>query len=88
VVALAVSGQGSASPSTGTVTAHYSYNCGSYGQGNFIADMTDGSDDQSIANALGTGGSQTTTLYPTDQGSQYHLTVDSECTWTITLRTG
>jgi hypothetical protein len=43
---------------------------------------------QSIANALGTGGSQTTTLYPADQGSQYHLSVDSECIWTVTLRTG
>jgi hypothetical protein len=73
---------------SGTVTAHFSYNCGSFGQGNFIADMTDGSDDQSIANALSSGGHQTTTLYPTDTPGQYHLEVDSECSWTIVLTSG
>ena len=76
------------------VTAHYSYNCAAFGsQGNFIADMVSGTpaganDDQPIANALGSGGSQTTTLYPTQKGSLYHLTVNSECSWRITLTAG
>jgi hypothetical protein len=78
-----------------TVTAHFTYNCAAAGgSGNFIADMVSGnpsslsSDDQSIANALGSGGSQTTTLYPQNQGSRYHLTVNSECSWSITLTNG
>lgn len=78
-----------------SVTAHYSYSCSAFGSsGNFIADMVSGSpssgdyDDQSIANQLGTGGSQTTTVYPQDQGSTYHLEVNSECSWSITLTAG
>jgi len=78
-----------------TVTAHYSYDCSAFGESaNFIADMVSGSpsslsyDDQSIANALGSGGSQTTTLYPQNQGSSYHLEVNSECSWSITLTAG
>jgi Protein of unknown function (DUF2510) len=77
------------------VTARYSYDCsGAGGQGNFIADLVSGSpssgnyDDQSIANQLGSGGSQTTTVYPQDQGSSYHLEVNSECSWSITLTAG
>jgi hypothetical protein len=77
------------------VKAHYSYDCSAAGgSGNFIADMISGSpsslssDDQPIANALGSGGSQTTTLYPANQGSRYHLEVNSECSWSITLRAG
>lgn len=78
-----------------TVIAHYSYDCSAFGDpGNFIADMVSGSpsslsyDDQSIANALGSGGSQTTTLYPQNQGGSYHLEVNSECSWSITLTAG
>jgi hypothetical protein len=37
-----------------------------------------GSDDQSIANALGSGGSQVTTLYPRNVGSIYHIAVNSD----------
>jgi hypothetical protein len=77
------------------VTARYSYNCSAFGSsGNFIADLVSGSpssesyDDQSIANELGSGGSQTTTVYPQDQGSSYHLEVNSECSWSITLTAG
>ena len=77
------------------VTAHYSYSCSAFGSsGNFIADLVSGSpssgsyDDQSIANQLGTGGSQTTTVYPQDVGSTYHLEVNSECSWSITLTAG
>jgi len=78
-----------------TVTAHFTYNCAAAGgSGNFIADMVSGSpsslsyDDQSIDNALGSRGSQTTTIYPQNQGSYYHLAVNSECSWSITLTNG
>ena len=78
-----------------TVTARYSYDCSAFGtSGNFIASMVSGSpsygtyDDQTIANALGSGGSQTSTVYPQDQGTSYHLEVNSECSWSITLTAG
>ncbi len=77
---------------SGTVTVHYTYNCASAGgTGNFIADLETGdqsslnSDDQSIANALGAGGSVTTTVYPQDAGAEYHIAVNSECTWSIVV---
>jgi hypothetical protein len=77
------------------VTARYSYDCSAFGSsGNFIADLISGSpssldyDDQSIANELGSGGSQTSTIYPADQGGSYHLEVNSECSWSITLTAG
>jgi hypothetical protein len=77
------------------VTARYSYDCSAFGSsGNFIADLVSGSpgsgnyDDQSIANELGSGGGQTTTVYPQDQGATYHLEVNSECSWSITLTSG
>jgi hypothetical protein len=97
---LSMSGNGieSSAPfsvTTSTVTATYTYSCASFGtSGNFIADMISGNpsslsyDDQSIANALGTGGADTTTLYPQDVPGSYHLTVDSECDWTVTLTSG
>ncbi len=97
LIKMSGNGQGSSAPflvTTSTVTATYTYNCSaSGGSGNFIADMVYGdqaspnSDDQVIANALGTGGSATVTLYPTNVGQDYHLTVISECTWTVTLTT-
>jgi hypothetical protein len=64
------------------------------GTGTFIADMISGSpsslsyDDQPIANELGSGGSQTTTVYPQSQGGSYHLEVNSDCSWSITLTAG
>jgi Protein of unknown function (DUF2510) len=77
------------------VTARYSYDCSALGgSGNFIADLVSGSpdsgnyDDQSIANELGSGGGQTTTIYPQDQGATYHLEVNSECSWSIALTSG
>jgi hypothetical protein len=77
------------------VTASYSYDCSGFGgTGTFIADMVSGSpsslpyDDQSIANELGSGGSQTTTVYPQSQGGSYHLEVNSDCSWSITLTAG
>ena len=77
------------------LTVHYTYDCsGQGGDGNFIADLLSGnqssfgSDDQSIANALGVGGSATTTIYPTNTGSDYHLAVNSECNWGVVVSTG
>jgi len=77
------------------VTALYSYNCSAFGsQGSIQADMISGNvnnigspsyDDQAIASIVGSGGSQTTTLYPTNQGGTYHLAVDSPCSWSIKL---
>jgi hypothetical protein len=99
VVLLNTSGSGIQNSAPFTVrnsalTVTYSYDCSSFGQsGNFIADLVSGSpaslgyDDQSIANALGTGGSAVTTVYPANTGSQYHLSVDSECAWTVKITT-
>jgi hypothetical protein len=76
------------------LTVTYTYNCSSSGgSGNFIADLETGSpaslnfDDQIIANALGTGGTATTTIYPQNPGQDYHLAVDSECDWTVKIKT-
>jgi hypothetical protein len=75
-----------------TLQVRYSYDCSSFGSsGNFIADFETAnqasldSDDQPIANALGSGGSATTTIYPQDTGSEYHLAVNSECNWSVTI---
>ena len=77
------------------VAARYSYDCSGFGAtGNFIADMVSGNpssgsyDNQSIAHELGSGRSQTTTIYPQLQGGSYHLEVSSECSWSITLTAG
>lgn len=74
----------------GPVSVSYNYDCSQFGsQGNFAADMISGdpssldSDDQIIANKLGNGGSDTTTLYPTNPGGDYHIEVNSECQWSI-----
>jgi hypothetical protein len=78
-----------------SVTAHYSYDCSAFGgSGNFIASLVSGNpsdgtyDSEGIANQLGSGGSQTTTVYPQDVGASYHLEVNSECSWSITLTSG
>jgi hypothetical protein len=72
----------------------YSYDCSSFGgPGNFIADFTTAnenslnSDSQSIASALSTGGAATVTIYPRNAGSEYHLAVNSQCDWSITVST-
>ncbi len=79
--------------SSGTLTVSYSYNCASFGgRGNFVADLLSGnqsslnSDDQSIANALGSSGAATTHVYPTMVGSKYYLSVNSECSWTVIVK--
>ena len=65
-----------------TVTYAYSNNQDS----NFIADLKSSTDDQSIANAIGTAASRTTTLYPdTSGGNQYHLSITATGNWSITI---
>ncbi|HEV2412610.1 MAG TPA: hypothetical protein VGS28_02270 [Candidatus Saccharimonadales bacterium] len=79
--------------STSQLTVIYSYDCSSDGgSGNFIADLEYGiqssnnSDDQTIANALGSGATNiTTTIYPQDPGHNYYLAVNSECGWSVTV---
>ncbi len=75
---------------SGPLTVTYSFNCSDFGQsGNFQADLLYGnqsrlnSDDQVIANDLALHGGQTTTIYPSDAGKDYYLSVNSECTWKI-----
>jgi hypothetical protein len=74
------------------VTVTYTYNCSAAGgSGNFIADLRtpdQSGDDQSIANALGAGGTVTTSVYPASTGQDYYISVNSECTWTVTVKTG
>jgi hypothetical protein len=88
---LSGNGQGNSPPFVvpAQVSVTYSYNCSQAGgSGNFIADLQQpgGGDDQSIANALGAGGTVTTTVYPTNAGSDYYISVNSECTWTVTVK--
>jgi hypothetical protein len=97
VVILRLSGSGieNSQPVTVTssqLTVKYSYNCASMGTSNFIADFettgnsADG-DDQSIANTIGAGGSDTTTIYPQNVGSQYYLSVIAGgCTWRVVIK--
>jgi hypothetical protein len=75
---------------SGPLTVRYSFDCSSFGQaGNFAADLLNGnqaslnSDDLSIANALAMSGHQVTTVYPQNPGADYHLSVNSECSWKI-----
>lgn len=70
---------------SGTVTVTYSYSNNQ--DSNFIADITsqDQGDDQSISNTIGTQGGTTTTLYPTETGSAYHLDIIASGSWTVTI---
>ena len=72
----------------------YSYDCSSFGgPGNFIADFRTAnenslnSDSQSIASAVSPAGTATVTIYPRNAGSEYHLAVNSQCDWSITVST-
>lgn len=74
------------------VTATYTYDCSAFGgSGNFVANLVTGVpgspsyDSVSIANQFGSGNSQTTRVYPAQQGAHYSLEVNSDCAWSITL---
>jgi hypothetical protein len=76
----------------GNLTVHYTFDCSSQGTGNFIGDIETGnqaslnSDDQSFANELSGGGSKTTHVYPQEPGHDYHVSVNSECSWTVVVK--
>jgi hypothetical protein len=68
----------------------YSYSNCPDGSGNWIADLkaTDGGDDVSIANVIGSGGSDSTPEYPQESGGMYYLAIQTECSFTITVKSG
>jgi len=76
----------------GNLTVHYTFDCSSQGTGNFIGDIETGnqaslnSDDQSFANELSGGGSKTTHVYPQEPGHDYHVSINSECDWSVTVK--
>jgi len=76
----------------GNLTVHYTFDCSSQGTGNFIGDIETGnqaslnSDDQSFANELSGGGSKTTHVYPQEPGHDYHVSINSECSWTVVVK--
>jgi hypothetical protein len=77
-----------------TLRVKYSYDCSSFGgPGSFVADFETANqnsldfDDQPIANALSPGGVETITIYPQKTGREYHLAVNSQCDWSITVST-
>ena len=98
-VMLALRGSGTESSRSVLVTqpalqVRYSYDCSSFGgPGSFVADFETANqnsldfDDQSVANALSPGGGDTITIYPQKTGREYHLAVDSQCEWSITVST-
>jgi hypothetical protein len=63
------------------VTYSYSDNADS----NFALTITDGSDDQLLANTIGTSGGTTTMVYPTDASGTYHAEVQASGYWTLTI---
>jgi len=64
-------------------TVRYSFDCSAYGSsGNFIAELYQGNSSvDSIANQLAKSGSDSTPLY--DGAGTYHISVNSECDWTV-----
>ncbi len=70
-----------------SVSVAYTFDCATFGaSGNFIADLvgSDGSD-ESIANALSASGSDSTVVYLANTAGPYHVEVNSECSWTVTI---
>ena len=63
------------------VTYSYSDNADS----NFALTITDGSDDQLLANTIGTSGGTTTMVYPADASGTYHAEVQAAGYWTLTI---
>jgi len=69
-------------------TIHWSYDCSKTfgGEGNFIVDVYDGSEESFTAdgvNELGKKGTDTSPVY--DDPGQHHLSVASECPWQLTV---
>ena len=98
-VILSLRGNGTESSRSVVVTqpalrVKYSYDCSSLGgSGSFVADFETANqnsldfDAQPIANAVSPGGAETITIYPQKTGREYHLAVNSQCDWSITVST-
>jgi len=77
---------------SGNLTVRYSFDCSSQGTGNFIGDIETGnqaslnSDDQPFANDLAASGAKTTHVYPQMAGKHYHVSINSECAWSVTVK--
>jgi Domain of unknown function (DUF4190) len=90
------SGIGNSAPflvTSGTLTVSYHFDCSGFGgSGNFAGDIETGnqaslnSDDQPFANDLAASGSKTTHVYPQMVGKHYHVSIDSECNWGVTVK--
>lgn len=67
------------------VNVNYSYSNNQ--DSNFIADLQSSSDDQNIANTIGSSGGTNTTVYPQPQSTTdtYHLSVTATGSWTFKL---
>ena len=73
---------------SGDWTIHWSYDCSKTfgGEGNFIVNVYDGSEESFSAdgvNELGKKGADTSPVY--DDPGQHHLSVASECLWQLTV---
>ena len=70
-----------------SVDVAYNFDCKGFGsQGNFIAHLVDASGSaDSIANALASKGSDSTTVYLSGTEGPYHVEVISECSWSLTV---
>lgn len=97
LMTLSGSGQGASRPfviASSPVKVHYSFDCSSQfgGDGNFIGDLESGkqsdfsSDDQNFANVIAKSGHKTTFVYAEDTGAEYHLDINSECNWSVTVK--
>jgi hypothetical protein len=71
---------------SGDWTIHWSYDCAKFGgQGNFIVNVFDGSEESldNGVNELGRNGTDTSPVY--DDPGQHYLSVTSECSWQLTV---
>jgi hypothetical protein len=65
-------------------TIHYSYNCASFGmKGNFQVFIGGNDLNAGMVNELATKGSGTEPVY--DDSGTHYLTVNSECSWTVSV---
>jgi hypothetical protein len=72
---------------SGTVTAHYSYACpAGTGASSFNAQLSSGSNNQTIARTSGTSGSQFVTVHP-NAGGTYHISAQSRCPYRVQIYT-
>lgn len=94
VVLLSLSGSGIKNSKTfnssgDSVDVVYTFNCSSFGsQGNFIVDFYGASDfgpdfPDGIVNELAKSGSNTTTEYLNGATGPFHVSMNSECKWTV-----